>query len=142
MCVDRRSRPLLMTSVQNDFTALVFPLVLAAASIGEGALRRSAIPPYSHMISLFSCPVIFSRRASQGHIPRIKIRLFSKCLTLHYIPIIAIGESCGHSCRWSPVLCNRAGLSTRADSFNLETERGPSSNVPQLQHRPGFHFIQ
>lgn len=41
-------QPLLMTSDQDDFTPLVFPLVLAEASIGEGAPRRSAIPPHSH----------------------------------------------------------------------------------------------
>lgn len=45
VCADR---PLPMTSDQDDFTPLVFPLVLAEVSIGEGAQRRSTVPPYSH----------------------------------------------------------------------------------------------
>lgn len=43
-----RPRPLLMTSDRGDLRASAFPLVLAAASIGEGARRRSSIPPRSH----------------------------------------------------------------------------------------------
>lgn len=50
MTRQRRPRsPLrLMTSDQGDLRASAFPLVLAAASIGEGARRRSSIPPRSH----------------------------------------------------------------------------------------------
>lgn len=41
VCADR---PLPMISDQDDFTPAAFPLVLADASIGEGAQRRSVVP--------------------------------------------------------------------------------------------------
>lgn len=54
-----RPRPLLMTSDRGDLRASAFPLVLAAASIGEGARRRSSIPPRSHKCNI---PAQLSRR--------------------------------------------------------------------------------
>lgn len=47
-----RSQLRLMTSDQGDLRASAFPLVLAAASIGEGARRRSSIPPRSHKCNI------------------------------------------------------------------------------------------
>lgn len=65
VCADR---PLPMTSDQDDFTPSAFPLVLAEASIGEGAQRRSAVPISKTGLSSVPTP-IGSRQASRGHVP-------------------------------------------------------------------------
>lgn len=102
---------LLMTSDQDDFTPLVFPLVLAEASIGEGASRRSdrssAFPPGL-------------RR--QGHVPEpdpskspiVRFSVF-RCGSW------TSGRDVGRSCRWSPSAARQGWASAGSDSCLSQT---------------------
>lgn len=128
VCADR---PLPMTSDQDDFTPSAFPRVLAEASIGEGAQRRSAVPISETGLSSFPTLIGF-RQASRGHIQN-PIQLIPDCLTLPRQSYFAIGavtvqKTFGHSCRWSPALCYRAGLQPGLTQICREAE-GNSCNM-------------
>lgn len=91
----RRCQLLLMTFDQTDFRALVFPLVLAVDSIGEGALRRSIIPSYSHKSNwLSSCPTkTSSKQPSRGRVQNQN--LIPNYLTLPSVLCLELEQSKG-----------------------------------------------
>lgn len=129
----------------------MFPLVLAAASIGEGAGRRSAIPPRSRKCNI---PAQLSHRdvlQAGGPGPRSKAKSAS-CPSPHpssqpppdggWSHLI---ELCSRSCRWMPGprvraarqlqptrLCHGTELSSR---WKAKPDSSRQARTPKLHRR-------